>query len=152
MASSHPEPSLGPLAGVLGFHLAQASVATDASFRRVIGEPFGLRKVEFTLLMLLLSNGPMAPKALARALTLTAPNLSLQLDRLVERELLRRAPNPADGRSQHIALTAAGQRLARKAAAAAPTIESALNARLSPAEHAMLIELLCKLCGRRAPA
>ncbi len=149
MSPPQPEPKLGPLAGVLGFHLAQASVATDASFRREIGEPFGLRKVEFTLLMLLAANGPMAPKALARALSLTAPNLSLQLDRMVERALLRRAPNPLDGRSQHIELTTAGARLARKAAAAAPTIEATLTARLSPAEHAMLIELLHKLTARR---
>ena len=65
------------------------------------------------------SNGPLAPKQLAGALTLTAPNLSLLLDRLQNRGLLRRERNPADGRSQHIVLTDKGRRLARASAAAA---------------------------------
>ncbi len=143
------EPTLGVLTGVLGFHLAQATVATDVSFRATVGEPFGLRKVEFSLMMMLLANGPLAPKSIAVMLNLSGPNLTLQLDRMTERGLLSRVQNPHDGRSQHIVLTGSGMRLARKAAAAARSLESTLDARLSAAEHAMLIELLSKLSGRR---
>ena len=151
MTKPQAEPTFGVLSEVLGFHLAQASVATDQSFQAHIGGPLNLRKVEFSLLMLLLANGPMAPKAIARMLSLSAPNLTLQLDRLDKRRIVTREQNPLDGRSQHIRLTDSGARLARKAAAAAGPLESTLNARLSPAEHAMLIELLCKLGGRRRP-
>ena len=143
--------ALGPLADVVGYHLAQAAVTTYSNFERHLGKPFGLRKIEFSLLMLLLSNGPLAPKQLAGALTLTAPNLSLLLDRLQNRGLLRRERNPADGRSQHIVLTDKGRRLARASAAAAGPMETELLQRLSRAEHAMLIELLCRLAGRPAP-
>ena len=73
------------------------------------------------------------------------------VDRLQERGVLRRERNPADGRSQHIVLTDKGQRLARDTAAAAAPMERELQQRLTRAEHAMLIELLCRLSGRRPP-
>lgn len=144
--------ALGPLGTIVGYHIAQAAVTAYGAFDRHIGKPFELRKVEFSLLMLLLTNGPLSPKQLATTLTLTSPNLTLLLDRLQSRGLLRRERNPADGRSQHILLTEKGQRLARDAAAAAQPMERELLQPLSRAEHAMLIELLCRLAGRAPPA
>ncbi len=145
------ELSLGPLGAVVGYHIAQAAVTTVEAFDRHIGKPFGLRKEDYSLLMLLHANGALAPKRLATTLTLTAPALTLMLDRLQERGVLRRERNPADGRSQHIVLTDKGQRLARDTAAAAAPMERELQQRLTRAEHAMLIELLCRLSGRRPP-
>ena len=144
--------SLGLLTGIVGYHIAQAAVTTYGAFERHIGKPFGLRKVEFSLLMLLHANGALSPKQLATTLTLTSPNLTLLLDRLQARHLLRRERNPAEGRSQHILLTEQGQRLARDTAAAALPMERELQQPLTRAEHAMLIELLCRLAGRAAPA
>jgi len=143
--------SLGPLTSIVGYHIAQAAVTTYGAFDRHIGRPFELRKVEFSLLMLLHANGPLSPKQLATTLTLTSPNLTLLLDRLQSRGLLRRERNPSDGRSQHILLTEKGQRLARDSAAAAVPMERELQQPLSRAEHAMLIELLCRLTGRAPP-
>jgi DNA-binding MarR family transcriptional regulator len=143
--------SLGPLSDIVGYHVAQAAVTTYGAFERHIGKPCGLRKVEFSLLMLLHANGPLSPKQLATTLTLTSPTLTLLLDRLQERGLLRRQRNPADGRSQHILLTDKGLRLARDSAAAAVPMERELQQRLTRAEHAMLIELLCRLAGRSSP-
>lgn len=144
--------SLGPLTGIVGYHVAQAAVTTYGAFESHIGRPFGLRKVEFSLLMLLMANGPLSPKRLGATLTLTAPNLTLLLDRLQDRGLLRRERNPHDGRSQHIVLTDKGQRLARDSAAASLPMERELQGTLSRAEHAMLIELLCRLAGHPPPA
>ena len=45
---------LGVLGQVLGFHLARAAVETHALFERHVGQPFKLRKVEYSLLLLLL--------------------------------------------------------------------------------------------------
>jgi DNA-binding MarR family transcriptional regulator len=144
--------SLGPLTGIVGYHVAQAAVTTYGAFERHIGKPFGLRKVEFSLLMLLMANGPLSPKRLGATLTLTAPNLTMLLDRLQDRGLLRRERNPNDGRSQNIVLTDKGQRLARDSAAASLPMERELQGTLSRAEHAMLIELLCRLAGNSPPA
>jgi DNA-binding MarR family transcriptional regulator len=143
--------SLGPLGDLVGYHLAQAAVVTTAGFERHVGQPFGLRKVDFSLLMLLLANGPVSPKRLAQALALTAPALTMLLDRLQERGLIRRERNPADGRSQHIVLTDAGLRTARDCARAALPMEQDLGDRLSRAEQAMLVELLARLAGRGPP-
>jgi DNA-binding MarR family transcriptional regulator len=146
-----PRLSFGPLAGIVGFHIARAAVTTYGAFERFIGKPFDLRKVEFSLLMLVQANEAIAPKRLARALAVTAPNLTLLLDRLQDRGLIRRERNPLDGRSQNVVLTDRGRKLAREAAAAAEPMERELLSNLSGAEHAMLIELLDKLSGRALP-
>jgi DNA-binding MarR family transcriptional regulator len=140
----------GALADIVGFHLARAAVATDEAFETHVGQPCALRKVEFSLLMLLLANAQLPPKRLAQALAVTAPNLTLLLDRLQERRLLRRERHPQDGRSQNVVLTTRGHKLAQKASAAARAVQAQEHQRLSHAEHAMLIELLDKLSTRRA--
>jgi DNA-binding MarR family transcriptional regulator len=140
--------SLGALAGVAGFHLARATVTTQGNFERHIAAAFELNKVEFSLLMLVMANPGVTPKRLARALAVTAPKLTLLLDGLQARRLIQRERNAADGRSQHVALTDSGRKLARTVAAAAERMERELLAHLTRAEHAMLIELLGKLAGR----
>ena len=144
--------SLGNLSGLIGYHIAQARVVSNDAFERHITAKFDLRKVEFSLLTLLMANGPLAPKSLAAVLALSAPNLTLLLDRLQERDLLRRERNPRDGRSQYIVLTDNGRKTAAAAARAATAMEQELHTGLTSAEHAMLIELLCKLARRPAPS
>jgi DNA-binding MarR family transcriptional regulator len=143
---------LGALRDVLGFHVTLANVTTVALFERHVGQPFGLRKAEFSLLMLLLANGATASKRLAGTLRLSAPNLTMLIDRMQEKKWLRRERNPADRRSQLIVLTPEGQALARRAQAASKTMEASLQRHLSRAERAMLIELLAKLAGHREAA
>jgi len=140
--------SLGPLGGVLGYHLAQASVTTDDLFERHVGQPLGLRKVEYSLLVLIFANGPLAPKRLSQALALSAPNLTMLLDRLQQRGLLSRERSQVDRRSQNVVLTDEGQHIARASLDAASPMKLALLDRLSRAEHAMLIELLRKVAVR----
>jgi len=150
-AARHSPLSFGPLSGIVGFHIARAAVTTYDAFERFIGKPFGLKKAEFSLLMLVQANPGIPPKRLARALAVTAPKLTLLLDTLQERKLIQRERNPNDGRSQHVLLTEPGRRLARSAAAASALMETELQGALSAAEHAMLIELLGKLAKRPLP-
>ena len=140
--------SLGVLSDVLGYHVAQAAVTTVDMFERHVGQPYGLRKVEYSLLLLLLANGALTPKRLGQALALSGPNLTLLLDRLQDRGLLRRERSATDGRSQNIVLTDAGQALTQAAGEAAAPMERELDDRLSRAERLMLIELLRKVAGR----
>jgi DNA-binding MarR family transcriptional regulator len=147
-----PEPAgplkLGALSGVLGYHIAQAAVVTVGTFERHIGTPLGLRKVEYSLLLLLLANGPLSPKRLGQALALSAPHLTLLLDKLQGRQLLRRERSLTDRRSQNIVLTDDGLALAQTCEAVAAPMEAELADRLSHAERLMLIELLRKVAGR----
>lgn len=135
----------GPLDELLGFQLARATLATTELFERHIGKPFGLSKVEFSMLMLLLANGPLIPKRLAKTLALTPPKTTMLLDRMQGRDLLRRERSEVDRRSQYVVLTEQGTHIARSAAAAAPGAEAALANRLSRAERAILFELLEKV-------
>jgi DNA-binding MarR family transcriptional regulator len=139
--------SLGVLSDVLGYHLAQATVTTTDCFECHVGKPLKLRKVEYSLLLLLLANGPLSPKRLGRALALSPPNLTLLLDRMQARGLIRRERSLTDGRSQNIVLADAGQRLAETGAAVAASMEGELDQRLTRAERLMLIELLRKVAG-----
>jgi len=142
----------GVLREVLGFHVTLAAVVTVELFERHIGEPLGLRKAEYSLLMLLLANGPTPARRLAQTLQLSAPQLTMMVDRLQQAKWLRRERNPADRRAQFIVLTRDGEALARRAATLSRTMEHKLAACLSPAERAMLIELLRKVGAYRATA
>jgi DNA-binding MarR family transcriptional regulator len=149
VANDTDEPiQLGVLQGLIGYHLAQATVASGQLFQRDILDPYGLRKTEFSLLMLVFNNGPLPPKRLGQILSLSAPNLTMLLDRLQSRGVVERIRNPSDKRSQHIVLTETGLQLASASMAAAAQMENDLANRLSKAEHAMLIELLRKVAGR----
>jgi DNA-binding MarR family transcriptional regulator len=137
--------ALGALHNELGFHLAQASIITSNAFNQFVGEPLQLRKVEYSLLMLLQANHALSPKQLAKSLALTAPNLTMLLDRLQERDWIVRERNPNDGRSQHVRLTAAGEALMREASSASKGMAAQWQKNLTSAENAMLIELLSKV-------
>jgi DNA-binding MarR family transcriptional regulator len=145
------EMSLGALRDVLGFHVTLASIVTLDQYERHVGGPLGLRKAEYSLLMLLLANGPTPAKRLAQTLRLSAPQLTMMIDRLQDAHWLRRERNPADRRSQFVVLTREGDALALRAAAVSKTMERELLQCLSPAERAILIELLMKVAAYRQP-
>lgn len=148
MAQDEAPLDLSGLHHLIGFLLAMGTVSTRRAFQQHIGVPFGLRPVEFTLLMLLLSNGMLAPKQLARALSLPPPNVTVLLDRLVGREFVERRRSPHDGRAIQVLLTPQGTDLARKVQQISLTMEDGLLQALSPGERAMLRELLLKLAGQ----
>jgi DNA-binding MarR family transcriptional regulator len=141
----------GGVSHLMGFLIAMAAAQTRAVFQESLGTPFELRTVEFTLLMLLLTNGSASPKQLSRTLDMPAPNVTVLVDRLAARGLVERRRSSTDGRALQVLLTADGQLLAKQAHGVSLSSEAALLKRLSPGEQAMLRELLLKL-GRVRPA
>lgn len=137
------------LAHVMGYNLAQADIPARKIFFKNIGQPLKLRPVEFTILMLLMSNTDVTQKQLCQTLAVTAPNVTILLDRLQERGLVARVRNETDRRSQHILLTEQGAALAHKAHEISLTMENEPLRHLSAAERAMLIELLQKVARHR---
>lgn len=134
---------------ILGYRLAQASIVMRGVFGRQIGEPLNLRTVEFTVLMLLLTNEDVTPSQISRTLAMSAPNLTQLLDRLAERGLVARERSPHDRRAQHIRLTRAGRALAKKAHEISLGMEQETLQHLSDAERAMLLELLQRVARSR---
>ena len=136
---------------IAGYQLAQASIVTAQLFIEHVGKPFELRPVEFTVLKLIADNPGVSSRQLSRALAMTPPNITMWVDKLVERGFVTRERSATDGRAQHLTPTEAGQTLARESCQVLREAESdVLNTALSPAEQAMLIELLHKLACCRS--
>jgi len=114
-------------------------------------DPLGLKVVEFSILMLVAANAEVNQKQIGAALDISAPNLAVTLDRMVERGWVERVRGTRDRRSMHIHLTAAGRELVQRAEKTAATMEAPALRMLSLAERALLIELLMKVAGGKVP-
>ena len=94
---------------------------------------------------------PVRMGELHRHVLLSQPALSRMVDRLVERGLVARCPDPADGRGVRLSLTDAGrdiqQQIGRRHAR---SVARALTAELSPDELRQLATIAWKLAGRPA--
>jgi DNA-binding MarR family transcriptional regulator len=155
--SAKPRPDLTPaghleeakLHQILGYQLAQASIATNGVFMELVGEVLELRPVEYTILTLINENPDGSSARLAQALGVTAPNISMWIDRLEKRGLVHRQPSTTDKRAQHLRVTAKGAQLAGKATKQLLDGERAALPALTEGERAILIELLHKIaCSR----
>jgi DNA-binding MarR family transcriptional regulator len=153
-----PRPALTPagrleearLQTVLGYQLAQASIVTDAIFRKEAGDPLGLREIEYTVLTLIAENPGGSPARLARALAVTPPHITALVDRLVGRGLVQRKASDEDRRAQILTVTRAGAELVRRATERIVAAERTALA-LTPGEQVMLAELLHKVACAREP-
>jgi DNA-binding MarR family transcriptional regulator len=136
---------------LVGYRLAQAGAAANRLFNEHLGKPLALRRVDYTILVLVDANHDATNRQLARLLGLSMPYLTVTLDKLVEKGLLTRVPNTVDRRSSLLRLSKEGKRLVRKADVIAETMEGALFARLTQGEAAILLELLDKVASPRHP-
>lgn len=139
----------GCLGHLLGYQLSLAEIPAKRVFCKQIGEPLGLRPVEFTILILAAFNPGATQKQLAQALAVSAPNMTILIDRLAERCLVARVRSQTDRRAQNIHLTPAGRKLARAAHETSKTMEQDLLRALSDGERALLLELLHKIGRHR---
>jgi DNA-binding MarR family transcriptional regulator len=134
---------------IVGYQLAQAQIATLALFYGVVGRPLDLRHVEYTVLALIKENPACTPARLAKELAVTAGNITMWVDRLVQRELVRREASASDRRVQHLYVTPKGETLVAAATRQLLDGERKRLTALSPAERALLVELLHKLATCR---
>jgi DNA-binding MarR family transcriptional regulator len=100
-----PKPSKRPRSILLELFAAQNRAARLLR-SAMAGAP--LTPDEFAVYSLLHVVGTMTPAAIARALGMQRPTLSNYLRRMADRDDLDRAPNPSDGRSAHVQLSASG--------------------------------------------
>ena len=88
---------------------------------------------------------------LHRHVLLSQPALSRMVDRLVERGLIERSPDPADGRGVRLSLTDAGRDTQRQIGRRhARSVARAVTAELGPDELRQLATIGWKLAGRPA--
>ena len=137
---------------VLGYQLAQAAIVTNGLFLRHAGKPFGLRPVEYTVLMLIAENPGGSQARLARALAVTAPNITAIVDRLEAKGWIARSRSVDDRRSQALHATHKGEELVRKATQSIVDAERSALSTLTAGEQMILVELLHKVACARQPA
>jgi DNA-binding MarR family transcriptional regulator len=140
----------GDLHELLGYQLAQASIVTNADFRREVAKPHGLGQVELTILHLIKQNAVVTPSKLARALAISMPAVTAWITRLEQRGLIVRQQDPKDRRSRHFCVTAEGDTLTSNAIASLMQADTQSLGHLSVAERAMLLELLRKVARHRS--
>lgn len=134
---------------VLGYQLAQATIATTVVYMKAVGEPFELRPVEYTILSLINENPDGSAAQLAQALAVTAPNITMWIDKLEGRGLVQRTRSETDKRAQHLRLTDKGATLVKQATDKVLQGEREALAHLSEGERTILIELLHKVARSR---
>jgi DNA-binding MarR family transcriptional regulator len=94
-------------------------------------------------------DAPIRLSELNRYVLLSQPALSRLVDRLAERGLIDRQPDPADGRCVLLSLSAAGQAVQRRIGRRhARGVARAMTARLDPAELRQLAAICLKLAGQ----
>ena len=134
---------------LVGYAASRASITLRKVFAEHM-EPLGLKIVDFSILMLVVQNPQVNQKQLGQALDISAPNMAVTLDRMVECGWVERVRGTKDRRAQHIHLTRQGAQLVQRAEKIAATMEAPALAMLSAAERALLIELLHKVAsGKR---
>jgi DNA-binding MarR family transcriptional regulator len=109
---------------------------------------FGLDRGEWWLLGALRRSGPpyrRSPGHLAQEMGLSSGAMTNRLDRLEERGLVRRLPDPTDRRSLQVELTDAGWQLWQDTVSAQAQKEQFVASALSPGEKDQLNELLRRL-------
>ncbi len=135
---------------LLGYNLSRADIRVRKIFNRHLAT-LELRPVEYSVLVLIAANPQINQRQLGEALEISAPNLAVLLDKLAERNLVKRVRGDLDRRAQHPHLTAAGRKLVTAAERLALASDADLAAVLSEGERALLTELLQRLAGA-APA
>ena len=144
--------SEGLLHGVLGYKLTQASIVATKVFVANVASVHKLRPVEYTVLALVHENTGVTAAELASALAVTAPNMAMWIDRLVQRGFVAREEHVRDRRALHIRATEAGSKVVSQATERIREAESQAQSTLTTAERLMLLELLHKVACCRADA
>ena len=155
MQTTTTEPATGELDAsrlthLVGYAASRAAIEMRKVFARHMNA-LDLKVVDFSILMLVAANPEVNQKRIGQALDISAPNMAVTLDRLVERGWVQRVRSNKDRRAQHIHLTTKGRDLVQRAEKISLTMEDAALRLLSSAERALLIELLMKVVAG-APA
>ena len=121
---------------------------TASHAHRLVAEGFSsvqARGYHYRLLATLEEFGPASQATLGRRSGIHVSDMVATINELADRELVERAPDPADRRRNIISLTAAGKRQLRRLEKRLAESQDELLAPLSPQERQRLTELLSRL-------
>ena len=128
----------------ISFLLARAS-ALSVSAANAALSPHRLRARSYSVLTIVVEGLKPSQKDLAEFLRLDPSQVVAIVDELERRELVERAPDPADRRAKIITSTPAGTELQALAASAVREAERSTHGLLSAMERGQIAELLRRL-------
>ena len=105
-----PVPSLR-LQNYLPYRLSVAANAVSRRIARAYEDRFGLTIAQWRLIAVLADEGPLTQQSLCGRTIMDKVTVMRAARVLVHRRLLRRLPNPSDGRSHRLVLTRAGDHI-----------------------------------------
>lgn len=135
----------------VGYRLKRTFNVFRADLAAVL-EPFGLRMMTYSALVLIVDNPGLRPSHLAHALAIERPNMVVLLDELEQMGLIQRERDPKDRRAHSLTATLEGQHLCIRAVSADEAHEAALLAGVSETERDVFLNVLSRIerAGREA--
>ena len=136
------------LAEFLPYQLSITSNAVSDLIARAYRGKFALKIPEWRLMAVLGEVASATQRELVAATAMDKVTVNRASKALEERGLIGRAPNAADGRSHHLALTGTGRELYEQIVPQALSIEAELETILGSGEAKMLQAMLAQLRKR----
>lgn len=129
----------------LPYQLSTASNAVSDLIASEYKSRFGLKIPEWRVMAVLGTRGASTQRHLVEATLMDKVTVNRAVKTLVERALLERSPNSADGRSHHLLLSGTGRDLYSQILPAAQAMDKKIMAVLSEEEKAELSAMLAKI-------
>ncbi|ATW04128.1 MarR family transcriptional regulator [Sphingopyxis sp. BSNA05] len=126
----------------------QLSTTSNAVSDVIAGEYkslFGLKIPEWRVMSVLGTRGASTQRQLVEATLMDKVTVNRAVKNLVDRALLDRSPNTADGRSHHLLLSSTGRDLYGKILPAAQAMDKKIMSVLSTEEKAELSAMLARI-------
>lgn len=138
------------LAEFLPYQLSVTSNAVSDLIARAYRGRFALKVPEWRLMAVLGERASATQRELCEATAMDKVTVNRASKALEDRGLIGRAPNAADGRSHHLALTATGRELYDQIVPLALSVETELEKILGSGEAKALENMLAQLRARVA--
>lgn len=116
----------------------------DQLFGRAV-KPLGLTIIEWYILRALLERDGQHASELARAVGRAATSFTPNLDKLQDKGLVERRPDPTDRRAVHIFLTPAAQELRADVQRTAAEVDATVRHLFSPEEFGIFLSVVASL-------
>lgn len=129
----------------LPYQLSTASNAVSDLIASEYKSRFGLKIPEWRVMAVLGTRGASTQRHLVEATLMDKVTVNRAVKTLVDRALLERSPNSADGRSHHLLLSSTGRDLYSQILPAAQAMDKKIMAVLSDEEKAELSAMLAKI-------
>ena len=138
------------LAEFLPYQLSITSNAVSDLIARAYRGKFGLKIPEWRLMAVLGEHSSATQRELVAATAMDKVTVNRASKALEDRGLIGRAPNVADGRSHHLALTTTGRELYEQIVPLAVSVEAELEKILGSGEAKALEHMLTQVRARVA--